>query len=181
MRFERVKYYRNDGTLDYILFDRSDILTTYTVDSNGFLHSFNNKPGRVMYRSDEVIWKEYYYKHGREHRTNDKPAIITYNTYTNKERILTLYVLEECYKVNGKIHRENGKPAILSYFHERKIQCEIYMENNLEHRIEGPSRIEYRIDGTIINKAYWIHGKYFENKRDWEIEANRIKMLNEIS
>ena len=47
--------------------------------------------------------------------------------------------------------------------------------NNFLHNLNGEAW------NSVNISHYYIHGRYFKYKRDWEIEANRIKMLNEIS
>ena len=44
--------------------------------------------------------------------------------------------------------------------------------NNFLHSLDGFALLFKFND-------YWIHGKYYKNKRDWEIEVNRIKILEE--
>ena len=46
--------------------------------------------------------------------------------------------------------------------------------NNFLHNLNDFAWIYSGIGG------YWIHGKYFKNKQQWEIEGNRIKMLEQI-
>ena len=53
--------------------------------------------------------------------------------------------------------------------------------NNFLHNINGPAWI----NGGGFNSSdeieeYWIHGKHYKNKQDWEIEVNRILTLNKI-
>ena len=53
--------------------------------------------------------------------------------------------------------------------------------NNFLHNINGPAWINDG-DGCSSHQIeeYWIHGKHYENKQDWEIEVNRLLMLGEL-
>ena len=49
----------------------------------------------------------------------------------------------------------------------------VYVDSNdLLHNLNGMAWF-------YLGESYYIHGKYYE-KQDWEIEVNRIKMLEEI-
>ena len=48
------------------------------------------------------------------------------------------------------------------------------------HNLYGPAAIHHEKRKYIINdEFYWIEGKSY-SKSDWEIERNRVIMLNEI-
>ena len=52
---------------------------------------------------------------------------------------------------------------------------DVYVDsNNLLHNLNGYAW------STIGVDEYWIHGKEFKSKNDWEIEVNRILMLDEL-
>ena len=49
----------------------------------------------------------------------------------------------------------------------------VYVDcNNFAHNLDGPAW------GPL--GYYFIHGKHYKNKQDWELEVNRIKTLEEL-
>ena len=56
---------------------------------------------------------------------------------------------------------------------------EEWFYNGYRHRLNGPAELQ-TLQKKVINGEYWIHGKRYRNKTDWEIEVNRIKTLNEM-
>ena len=57
---------------------------------------------------------------------------------------------------------------------KQSSSCICYVDsNNFLHNLNGCAW-----DG--ITKQYYIHGKKYENKEEFDIERNRIKMLEEI-
>ena len=68
-------------------------MSTRTYDSQNELHSFNDKPAKVYWEISE------WYKHGKLHRDNDLPVIVTERGHRE-------------WWVNGKLHRDNG-PAVI--------------------------------------------------------------------
>ena len=87
----------------------------------------------------------------------------------HESRLIT-DITEAFYHIsNGKVHENNiyrweGASFILCY-----VDC-----NNFIHNLDGPA---WENGGTV---CYYIHGKIYYNKGGWEIEVNRIKMLEEI-
>ena len=65
---------------------------------------------------------------------------------------------------------------ILDWIEEKDIQKILFRDrfeyklNGVYHNLNGPA-IKYR-DGTEI---FWIEGKFYENKSDWEKEVKLIK------
>lgn len=105
------------------------------------------KDGYIEYTKDEIIERdddlpavEYedgtkiWFKNGKRHRNNDKPALISLNKY-------------EWWK-DGKLHRDNDLPAVISpdqliWYKNGKIHREgilpaiIYKNGYCEYRKEG--------------------------------------------
>ena len=103
------KHYGKDGT---IIEDQSNYLLV-TIDSDGFLHSFDNKPARKLFKDIiDIYWNDYF--------------------------------------KNGKYHNLNGTAD------------NIYSNNDI-----------------LLSFSYWIEGVHL-TKEQWQIESNRINMLNEI-
>ena len=50
----------------------------------------------------------------------------------------------------------------------------VYVDsNNFQHNLNGYA-------WKIFTERYYIHGVTYYNKRDWEIEVNRIKIIDEL-
>ena len=79
-----------------------------------------------------------------------------------------------------KIHSFCGFPAVRIYYPSGKIRTMAWYDNGLPHRLNGPAYIWYFQDGSVLSSLYYINGEYFLSKSEWEIERNRIIMLNEI-
>ena len=45
--------------------------------------------------------------------------------------------------------------------------------NNFAHNLNGSS-------GDFFIEPYYIHGNHYKNKNEWEIEVNRLLMLEEL-
>ena len=117
---EEVKTYKYyDSVVVKILYGRISSNQKVTVDSDGFLHSFDDNPASVYSQEkkyvkiNNILKIEYWYKHG------------------------------------------------------------------YRHRLTGPGYMLYTGKGLIDTKLYYIHGKEL-CKEQWEVEANRLLMLNEI-
>ena len=67
----------------------------------------------------------------------------------------------------------------LSYLDNGLKFYERHYKDGFSHNLDGPAYSIFRIDGMIVN-YYYIEGKEYKTKRDWEIEVNRIEMLGEI-
>ena len=71
--------------------------TTYTVDSDGFLHSYDDKPAHVYSYKGELIF-EAWYSHGYKHRLKHLSKI----WYNNKIRTKS----KKCYYLFGKKYKK---------------------------------------------------------------------------
>ena len=132
---ETYKFYDED----VIYKIKKDIITT---DYDGFLHSYDDKPAKVSYEYDGTVKRKLWYKNGRLHRENDKPALISFGTCNGK-----IYA-EKYYYINGQLHRTNGEAIIGGV-----------------------------TDGFYY---YFLYGKRYNVKEEWEMEVNRILILNEL-
>lgn len=63
---------------------------------------------------------------------------------------------------NGFIYHNNDEniPAYISYY-EGKISSKEYFFDGKAHRINGPARISYDINGQIYNIMYYINGCFY--------------------
>ena len=76
---------------------------------------------------------------------------------------------------NNFLHNEPNKPSKIEYSTIEKTYKKIivYREHGILHNLFGPALIGYR------ESFYVIHGNLY-NKDDWEIESNRLLMLEDI-
>ena len=82
---------------------------------------------------------------------------------------------------NNFEHSINDQPAFIHYFSSsfKKISYKWWYKHGRPHRLTGPAYISYRINGDILTEKYYLNGKKLM-KNDWNIEVNRIKMLNNL-
>jgi hypothetical protein len=96
---------------------------------NGKFHRDNDKPAKIS--SNETVW----YNNGLIHRDGDEPALIWKD-----------------YKIwykNGNIHRDNDKPAKIS------IHFSVWMINGLNHRDGDKPAVVY----TDCHLEWWKNGQ----------------------
>jgi antitoxin component YwqK of YwqJK toxin-antitoxin module len=155
--------------------DDGEIKTVYHLKGEK-LHREGNPAVIRYYVSGNTKYVKYY-RDGQLHRDSlDGPAIISYDEYGRK-------ILEEYYECD-LLHRTNG-PARVEYNKDGGISSENYFkdgvpyredgpttiermgiyihefyrnQNNKPHRIDGPSNIIRRKDGTIKGACYHING-----------------------
>ena len=76
-------------------------------------------------------------------------------------------------------HSYNDEPAF-THFNQGKIICyKFWYNHGHQHRLTGPSYIEYGDNGEIEHKNYYINGKRLTQEQ-WETEVNRINLLEEL-
>ena len=84
---------------------------------------------------------------------------------------------------NNYEHSFSNKPSSIYYtvnFNNKLVkQFELWYNHGTCHRLTGPAVIYYSSEYKIIVKEYWIDGKQL-TQEEFEIETNRIKLLNEI-
>lgn len=187
----QIKYYHNGNIMEEYI-DRTKI--TYHTghrlnevvhhNESKQIHGPDNKPGYLKFDlSGNMIFK-IYYKNGKCHRDNDKPAFIKY-TYNAGIR----YIKEIKYYILGEIKRPNDEPTHLIYYKNSdnikyaKYKCSLYynyscwnsnnpinimVDNYLihrksyyegSHRVDKPGLIMYNKDGTIRFEIYYNKGK----------------------
>ena len=72
-----------------------------------------------------------------------------------------------------KLIPANGKNNLLTFPYRSNNFSFIYVDSkNRVHNLKDKATNHF-------NYRYWIHGKYY-NKNEWEIEANRLLMLEEL-
>ena len=59
----------------------------------------------------------------------------------------------------GFEHNINDEPAFIILFDSGNINSKWWFEHGKEHRLTGPSYIEYNEKGEITNEMYYIYGK----------------------
>lgn len=90
-----------------------------------------------------------------------------------EKRIVKLehdYYVEEYHKKGNRFyyHREDG-PARIQYRKDNSILFREYLVNDKLHREDGPALIIYNKDGSIHYKKYYINGNQL-SEEDWEKE-----------
>ena len=82
---------------------------------------------------------------------------------------------------NNYQHNEPGLPSYLWYRDEEKKELifEEYRKHGKLHNLNGYATLQYTNKGQIMVSSYWIDGKCYE-KDEFDIEVNRIKILDEI-
>ena len=97
------------------------------------------------------ITKEIYYNNGKIHRENG-PAIIEYNGHFR-------YCLQKYvdYYAEGKLKHIKNKNLIY-FFRNRVATKEIYFNDGIIHREDGPALLEYDNIGDFISKEYYFFG-----------------------
>ena len=88
-----------------------------------------------------------------------------------------VYYIDIWVDEDGFLHNENNKPAKIHYSEigHKETYLE-YMEHGKLHNLFGPAVIW--VNG-LMGVSYFINGVVL-SKYNWEIEVNRIKMLEEI-
>lgn len=101
------------------------------------------------------------YKIDGQHHRKDGPAFIKYWDNGNK--------FKESWAFHGKIHRLNNPAVIMYYSDGAGPYYEAWYVNSKYHRLpictqynkkDMPAIIEYRHDGSIDGKYYYLNGKY---------------------
>lgn len=149
-----------------------------TIYYNDMYHSLNDEPAFSIDNGSIIEW----YKYGKKHRDNDKPAVIMkksvikdkwavddedddslisiwyQNELIHRDGDKPAYIDDDCQKwyINGKLHRDNGQPAII-YKNGNK---EWYKDGKL-HSYQIKSTLEYtpaisNNDGSYV--AYYKNG-----------------------
>ena len=114
---KKVQFHTSGGSDYYIMND----FKISTVDSNGFLHSFDDKPALIWKNSLEIndIWFVEWFKHGKTHREGNKPARIEYFNY-EKNNISHKY-----YYYENELHNFEG-PAVIDYNTDHSLEASSY-------------------------------------------------------
>ena len=70
-------------------------------------------------------------------------------------------VVLESYRLNGKLHRDSkeGPAYIYRNNEDGRVAWERFYWNGRLHREDGPAKVEYNIDGTVmLDEMYYRHG-----------------------
>lgn len=152
-------------------FDRRKTGDYFSTFLNKKLHSFNDIPSRINYKTKTKQW----HKNGRLHRNNDLPSVVRWL----KEDAFNVEQQKIWYS-NGMKHRDGDKPAIISitttYFTNGKLRTfhsqKRWIKNNVPHRDGGkPAVVEviqwYDHTGKINKdnsfEEFWVEGKKHRN------------------
>lgn len=135
-------------------------LHAYTVNEYGQKHSYNDQPGSISVRGDQVHQKMWF-KNDKIHRDNDRPAVIEYwlNGYTPVDDTLNSISWYQ----DDYIHREN-KPAIYEYDNTGKIQYIGWFRFSQWHRVDGPGATIFN-DGAVCYK--WAYNGRVYKFNEW--------------
>ena len=104
---------------------------------------------------------------GERGKTNDG----SYEYYATN--YYTIYV-----DLDGFQHNINDEPSVI-FSDLGNGSFNLWFKHGYVHRLTGPSYIKYDIYDKPILKEYHIEGKELTQEQ-WEIEVNRINILNEI-
>lgn len=168
---EEIKYFEGTHNVEHRAY----------IDEHGNEHSINDQPACTLYYEDGLPWFEDWYRHGRLHRDDDKPARKEYvfgklfretwcqNGFVHRDNDKPAYreydpetgkVVEEKWYQYNKLCRNNDKPAIKKYYDDGKILQEEWYENNLLHREnDKPAIIQYHENGNISWKRWYYRGE----------------------
>ena len=82
---------------------------------------------------------------------------------------------------NDYLHNEPELPSLIWYNgNEKELKCrEQYTKNGKLHNLNDKAWVEYDHGVTILWCSYYIEGKEY-SKEEWEIERNRVKMIEEL-
>jgi len=129
---------------------------------NGNFGRTDNEPTHLIYysKSNQVEYAKY------------KSAL--YFTYSCFNHNLPINIIVD----NNLLHSptfivENNdtnkitKPALIKYDKKGNVMLEIYYHKGKIHRYDGPAKIMYLSDGTIIEELRFINDKLVTTKNDW--------------
>lgn len=116
-------------------------LEEYKIDGR---HHRKDGPALTKYWDNSNKCHEYWNFHGKVHRLNN-PAVIMY--YSNGAG-----PYYEAWYVNSKYHRS----PICTQCNKNSCNC------GYQYKKDMPAVIEYRHDGSIDRKYYYLNGKYNE-------------------
>ena len=80
---------------------------------------------------------------------------------------------------NGFLHSYKDQPAKKDFHDRGSGEVNIYFSHGFLHRLKGPAII---VEDFSVSPqcSYFINGKQFNKKNDWELEAHRLLMLEEL-
>ena len=104
----------------------------------------------------------------------------TYIHFEGEKELFEMDILSEIYVDENNYFHNINKPSLIWKYENGTIYKIQYNFHGLLHRLDGPAITYFKQNGTIDEERYGIFGKRYYNKQDWEIELNRIKMLEEI-
>lgn len=120
-----------------------------THDENGHLHSYDGQPAEIYYSPVtgrlELTWSN----HGKHHRENDLPALITWFDHNASS---PTPVVETIYYVNGEKHRENELPAYIS--EDNKI----WFVHGSWHNTKGKAAIDLKEPNRLDGRRWGLYG-----------------------
>ena len=128
----------------------------YETADKYILHSFDDKPARIVYNKDGTISQYVWYKEGNIHRDNDQPASLSY--------CATGHIEYQIWYKDGKFHRDNGLPAYIEYniSNPEQIYCEKWYNEDREITKEEAQIFTSTKKPRIYKnfKDYWRNGKH---------------------
>lgn len=137
-----------------------------TMDDEGLLHSYNDKPALVLKNKKGQVLKVAWYKHGLYHR-ECKPALIKITRRYNNNGI-SLNIIT-CYYKDGWLHSYNDKPAIID--REQEVQRFVWYTNGLHIRHKKPALVIKK--NGVIKYQQWTTN---EGVRVFRLYDNKSKI-----
>jgi len=84
-------------------------------------------------------------------------------------------LLAEEYRYNHRLHRDAKEgPALRTWQQERHIVVsETYYWHGRVHRIDGPARLYYNLNGVLVDEEYLRHGRLHRDPKEGPALINR--------
>ena len=157
-----------ESITDYIESIFLEIVVTYRGNTNkvlanswyknGKYHRGNDKPAYVFYNDDGSISAELWFKDGKKHRDNDKPAVIDYREDGSVE--------SKSWCKEGEFHRDNDMPAYITYYKDSSVRSEQWYKDGKSHRDnDKPAAIRYYENGSVKKERWFKNGIEYTPER----------------
>lgn len=145
------KYEVTLGRYKYISSEKGNIIKTFI---NNKLHSFGDRPAQIVKNIEEHY--QGWYNHGKQHRENDKPAVLEYFPDTN-------FIFEKSWYINGQLYREDSNlPVTIDYLFPNNNGIQYKESESFRNRED---KLYYIHFGEPINDKQYINTELYEKGR----------------
>jgi hypothetical protein len=76
-------------------------------------------------------------------------------------------ICSELYYENGISHREDG-PSCIYYYRDGNIRYKIYSIKGKRHREDGPAYTYYHENGNVQYAEYWLDNRVISREEWWK-------------